>query len=110
TDVGLGLDEILGGGETIAKPAGSYLLEGAGAGGKALQTQTTEQLIARVAGEPGDAQSWLVTLGLDTPGIAEGDINLVAGGAARLLCDIEWGLGGARFSAQIDWRRCSFVV
>jgi len=101
-----GLDHILEG--SGDQPGGSVIALANPTGGQndALLRETTS---ARVHGDRGDAQSWVVTLGV-IEGQLPYDLLDVQGGAPGQRCLLRWGLDAASFFAELDWRPCSFVV
>lgn len=55
-----------------------------------------------------DAESLLITLGLDTSGSPQ---DLLQWCSLDIVCNLTWGVGGASFSAEVDWMNgTTFVI
>ena len=103
-----GLDVILEG--QADQPGGSSLIAFGPRVGNSFDLQNSGT-VARIRGDNGDAQSWIVTLGV-IEGPQGYDVLQIRGSAINngQRCILTWGLDSARFSAVLDWRPCSFVV
>lgn len=103
-----GLDAILEG--SGAQPAGSVPLDFGPMVGNPFNILPAPS-IARVEGQNGDSQTWVVTLDVITsPDFDYANFDLLGGGLVRQRCLLTWGQDAIRYNAELDWRPCSFLV